>query len=79
MAMLTIRNLDESVKKALRLRAAQNKRSMEAEARVLLTTAVRQSPPKENLAKWIRQRFKGIETELKLPARTKMRAPPSFD
>lgn len=37
---LTIRNLDESVKQKLRLRAAEHQRSMEAEAREILTWAV---------------------------------------
>ncbi len=37
---LTIRNLDESVKQKLRLRAAQHQTSMEAEARAILTQAV---------------------------------------
>ena len=37
MASLTIRNLDESVKRALRERAASNGRSMEEEMRILLT------------------------------------------
>jgi plasmid stability protein len=33
MATITIRNLDENVKRALQVRAALNGRSMEAEAR----------------------------------------------
>jgi plasmid stability protein len=37
---LTIRNLNESVKQRLRLRAASHQRSMEAEAREILATAV---------------------------------------
>ncbi len=37
MATLTIRNLDENVKRRLQLRAALNGRSMEAEARELLS------------------------------------------
>lgn len=37
---LTIRNLDEGVKQKLRLRAASHQRSMEAEAREILATAV---------------------------------------
>lgn len=38
--VLTIRNLDEGVKQKLRLRAASHQRSMEAEAREILATAV---------------------------------------
>ena len=37
---LTIRNLDEPVKHLLRIRAASHQRSMEAEARDILTRAV---------------------------------------
>ena len=37
---LTIRNLDEGVKQKLRLRAARNQTSMEAEARNILTRSV---------------------------------------
>ncbi len=37
---LTIRNLDEAVKQKLRMRAASNQRSMEAEAREILTRVV---------------------------------------
>lgn len=41
MPTLTIRNLDEKVKRALQVRAAINGRSMEAEARDLITGLVR--------------------------------------
>lgn len=37
---LTIRNLEEPVKQKLRIRAASHGRSMEAEARAILTLAV---------------------------------------
>lgn len=40
MATLHIRNLDESVKQQLRVQAARHGRSMEAEARRILATAV---------------------------------------
>jgi len=40
MASITIRGLDEGVKKRLRARAAAHGRSMEAEARELLKTGV---------------------------------------
>ena len=39
---LTIRNLGEDVKRKLRLQAASRQRSMEAEAREILTRAVNQ-------------------------------------
>jgi hypothetical protein len=40
---LTIRNLDEGVKRKLRLQAASNQRSMEAEAREILAAAVNET------------------------------------
>jgi plasmid stability protein len=39
-ATLTIRNLNEAVKQKLRIQAAKNKRSMEAEAREILARGV---------------------------------------
>lgn len=40
MAMLTVRNLPDEVHRALRVRAARNGQSMEAEVRGILTSAV---------------------------------------
>ena len=40
MAVMTIRNLDDEVREKLRIRAAHNGRSMEAEVRAILTEAV---------------------------------------
>ena len=42
---LTIRNLDEDVKQKLRLQAATNQRSMEAEAREILRAALESATP----------------------------------
>lgn len=44
MASLTIRRLDESLKKRLRLQAARHGRSMEEEARLLLAAGLRRPP-----------------------------------
>jgi plasmid stability protein len=53
---LTIRRLDESVKARLRIRAAQNGRSMEEEARELLTAGLAQAPADQpNLFQAIRK------------------------
>lgn len=49
MATITIRNLDEQVKRRLQIRAALNGRSMEAEARLVLTAAVKVSRQTEAL------------------------------
>lgn len=40
MATITVRNLDVEVQRRLKRRAARNERSMEAEARAILTAAV---------------------------------------
>ena len=47
MATLTIRNLPAEVHDALRLRAAHNRRSMEAEAREVLAASVDRRPTPE--------------------------------
>src|SRR6266508_2887354 len=41
MATITVRNLDDDTQRRLKLRAAANNRSMEAEARAILSDAVR--------------------------------------
>lgn len=56
MATLTIRRLDESVKARLRIRAAQNGRSMEEEAREMLTAGLALGPAAQpNLFEAIRK------------------------
>ena len=64
MATLTIRNLDERLKRNLRLRAAGHGRSMEQEARVILADALATPQPNSDGADWlqrVRQRFQGLE------------------
>ena len=58
MASITIRKLDDGVKTRLRLRAAENGRSMEEEARVILREAVASDAGPDNLAVAIRARFR---------------------
>ena len=80
MASLTIRNIEPQLKARLRVRAAQNDRSMEEEARVILREAVDMgsSPPK-NLAVFIRDLFQPLGgVELEIPPREPMRDPPKF-
>ena len=56
MASLLVRGLDESIKHTLRVIAAQNGRSMEAEARVILTDAViRTKGPAPGHGSWFEQ------------------------
>jgi plasmid stability protein len=47
MATIMIRDLDDKVKRSLQIRAATNGRSMEAEARAILTTIVNYVPTAE--------------------------------
>ena len=80
MASITIRNLDEDVKTRLRVRAAGNGRSMEAEARLILRDAVRRKPGSRNLAEAIRARIAPLGgVDLELPPRESAREPPTFD
>ena len=80
MASITIRNLDDDVKTRLRVRAAENGRSMEEEARVILRDAVGRKPGSQNLASLIRARFGPLGgVELELPPREPAREPPRFD
>ncbi len=78
MASITIRNLDDDVKTRLRVRAAENGRSMEEEARVILREAVgREDVPAKGLGTAIHELFKPFGgVELELPPRESMREPP---
>ena len=79
MASITIRNLDEGVKRRLRVRAAENGRSMEEEARDILGRSVGEAPPPKDLGRAIHARFAALGgVELELPERGPMRSPPEF-
>jgi antitoxin FitA len=80
MSAITIRRLDEDVKKRLQARAASNGRSMEAEAREILKSAlIQQKPRPKNLADSIRARFAPLGgVVLRIPKRQPMRDPPDF-
>ncbi len=82
MASLTIHNLDASINDRLRVRAARNGRSMEAEALAIVAEAV-DAPVRcreLNLYDRIRARVEPLGgVELKLPPRTPMREPPAFE
>ncbi|MFT4294306.1 MAG: plasmid stabilization protein [Micropruina sp.] len=69
MATLTIRGLDDQVKADLRLRAARNGRSMEAEAREILARAVAPAS-RTGLGTRLRERFRGLDPDLDIPPRT---------
>ena len=84
MASITIRNLDDEVKKRLRRQAAEHGRSLEAEARAILTRSA--EPPRPQKLKTgldlvqplldFSRKYGGVE--LQIPPRAPMREIPSF-
>ena len=79
MADLSIRNLDDDVKQRLRVRAAENGRSMEAEVREILTEALREPEPPSDPFEYLRERFAAIGgVELDLPPRNSRPRIPDF-
>jgi plasmid stability protein len=80
MASITIRNLDDTLKRKLRLRAAHRNHSMEDEVRDILRTALAQDTASaENLADAMRRRIEPLGgIDLSLPPRGPMREPPDF-
>lgn len=80
MAIMTIRNLDETTKARLRVRAAQHGKSMEEEARDILRAAVATEPKRGgDLGRAIRERFVSLGgVELAIPAREPIREPADF-
>ena len=80
MASITIRNLDEDVKARLRVRAADNGRSMEEEVRRILRDVVGNKPSARNLTSIIGSLFGPAHgVDLELPPREPGREPPSFE
>ena len=81
MASITVRNLDDDLKRRLRIRAAQHGRSMEQEARDILKEALdTERPVKEDLGGAIRARFAPLGgVDLELPPREPMPDPPQLD
>lgn len=78
MASITIRKLDETTKKKLRVRAAQRGHSMEEEVRHIIKTALKdRSPTGESLFAAIRRHVEPVGgLELEIPVRSKrVRAP----
>lgn len=81
MAAITIRNVDDALKRRLRMQAAAHGRSMEDEARQILRAALNQdSAPSEGLGSALHALFKPYGgVDLELPERGPMRTPPRFD
>ena len=76
MTAITVRALDPDLKARLRLRAAQNGRSMEAEVRSILTVALSEPARPQNLVEAIRAvavRHGGVDLEL--PERRRRQRP----
>lgn len=70
MAAITIRDIDDDVKERLRVRAAENGRSMEAEARAILERATSRPKRPKNVAVALMDladRFDGVELDLSRP------------
>ena len=81
MASITVRNLDEGLKRRLRIRAAENGKSMEQEVRDILRVALDEEfPSGKEFIDRIRARFAEFGgVELELPPRELAREPPKFD
>ena len=83
-ASITVRNLEDGLKRRLRVRAAQNGKSMEQEARDILRAALDEVddefPTGRDLVTAIRARFEPLGgVELELPPRGPIPEPPRFD
>jgi plasmid stability protein len=71
MAAVSIRNLDDTVRERLRVRAAAHGRSMEAEMRAILVEAVREPSDDERLLEALADRFGELGgVDLELPPRS---------
>ncbi len=80
MASITIRNLDDDIKRRLRVRAAEHGRSMEEEARDILRQVVGRPAAPRNLGQSIHARFAALGgVDLHPTARTAMRPAPDLD
>ncbi len=78
MASIAIRNLDDGLKRRLRVRAAENGRSMDEETHDILRRTVGEAPPPKDLGRAIHARFSALGgVELELPEGNPMR-PPEF-
>jgi plasmid stability protein len=82
MASLTIRNLEDSIKSMLRIRAAHHGHSMEEEARqILRNVLLEDARSPQNLAEAIQKRFaqlNGVD-DLPITPREPIRKPPQIE
>jgi antitoxin FitA len=76
MATLTIRDLDDTLKAELRIRAAEHGRSMEAEVRAILRTVLMRPASGPGMGTRIRRRFAGADDlSIEQPPRTERARP----
>ncbi|GAB6856105.1 FitA-like ribbon-helix-helix domain-containing protein [Microbacterium xylanilyticum] len=74
MSTITVRGLDDDVVRALKLRAAREGRSMEAEVRGILTAAVAAESDDRGLGTFFAAAFAGLGP-LEVPPRSELAAP----
>ena len=87
MTSITVRNIEDDLKRRLRIRAAEHGHSMEEEARRILRSALdedeapsRDAIPEKDLGTEIHELFKSLGgVDLEIPPRTPMRELPTFD
>ncbi|EJJ27712.1 FitA-like ribbon-helix-helix domain-containing protein [Rhizobium sp. CF142] len=80
MASMTIRNIDDALKRRLRIRATSHGRSMEDEARDILRSALATGETSRNLVQSIRARVAPTGgVDLDIPAREPIRDIPDFE
>ena len=81
MSSITVRNLDESIKNHLRVRAARHGWSMEQEVRqILQQTVAPELAGQISFADRVNARFAGLNVQaLPIPARRPARTPPAFN
>ena len=78
MASLTIRNIEDSLKESLRVRAARHGRSMEEEARQVLRQSLLREKSPIGLGSRVAQRFADVGgVDLPDVARSRPRRPPT--
>jgi plasmid stability protein len=79
MTSITIRNLDDGLKRRLRVRAAEHNRSMEEEARDILRCALPEAKPADGLGTAIRRIIDPLGgADLPEFPRGPLRDPPDF-
>ncbi|MFO1106064.1 MAG: plasmid stabilization protein [Amaricoccus sp.] len=79
MGNLTIRDVDDALLRALRLRAAGHGRSVDEEVREILRAVVGPAGAPMDLGRCIHARFAALGgVVLELPPRTPKRTPPAF-